>query len=88
MREALENSNGLLEELAVIGEWGESARDQIAENNAALSAPPRNCDRFANLHDAWLAWQSYCADNMGTETMKFHVWLYSTAEKGEIDGSK
>lgn len=44
MREALENSNGLLEELAVIGEWGESAREQIAENNAALSAPPRNCD--------------------------------------------
>ena len=44
MREALENSNGLLEELAVIGEWGESAREQIAENNAALAAPPRNCD--------------------------------------------
>ena len=44
MREALENSNGLLEELAAIGEWGESAREQIAENHAALSAPPRNCD--------------------------------------------
>lgn len=44
MREALENSNGLLEELAAIGEWGESAREQIAENNTALSAPPRQCD--------------------------------------------
>lgn len=55
---------------------------------AALAAPPRNCDMFANLHDAWLAWQSYCADNIGTKTMKFHVWLYSTAEKGETDGSK
>ena len=44
MREALENSNGLLEELAAIGEWGESAQEQIAENNAAISAPPRNCD--------------------------------------------
>lgn len=45
-REALENSNGLLEELALIGEWSESAREQIAENNAALSAPARNCDRY------------------------------------------
>jgi len=45
LREALENSNGLLEELAAIGEWGESAREQIAENNAALAEPARNCDR-------------------------------------------
>ena len=44
MREALENSNGLLEELALIGEWSESAKEQIAENSAALAAPPRNCD--------------------------------------------
>lgn len=51
MREALENSNGLLEELAMIGEWGESAREQIAENNASLAAPPRNCD----LCKDWLA---------------------------------
>lgn len=42
MREALENSNGLLEELAAMGEWGESAREQIAENNAALAEPVRN----------------------------------------------
>ena len=44
MLKALENSNGLLEELALIGEWSESAKEQIAENNAALAAPPRNCD--------------------------------------------
>lgn len=44
MREALENSNGLLEELARIGEWGESARGQIAENKKALEVPLRNCD--------------------------------------------
>lgn len=44
LREALENSNGLLEELALLGEWGESARAQIAENKAALSEPLRNCD--------------------------------------------
>lgn len=44
VREALANSNGLLEELALIGEWGESAQEQIAENNAALAKPPRACD--------------------------------------------
>lgn len=42
LREALENSNGLLEELALLGEWGESARAQIAENRAALAEPVRN----------------------------------------------
>lgn len=47
MREALENSNGLLEELALAGEWAESAREQIAENKSTLSAPPRNCDKFS-----------------------------------------
>lgn len=46
MREALENSNGLLEELALIGEWSESANEQIAENKTALAAPPRNCDVY------------------------------------------
>jgi hypothetical protein len=43
-REVLENSNGLLEELALMGEWGESAREQIAENKHALAEPLRNCD--------------------------------------------
>ena len=44
MREALENSIGLLEELVLIGEWGESAKEQIVENRTALAAPLRNCD--------------------------------------------
>jgi hypothetical protein len=52
MREALEDSNGLLEELSRIGEWYESANGQIKENNYALSAPARNCDRFENYEDA------------------------------------
>ena len=58
LREALENSNGLLEELTAIGEWGESAREQIAENNAALSAPARNCDIYKNKKDAEAAFIS------------------------------
>ena len=68
MREALENSNGLLEELALIGEWGESANGQIAENKATLAEPPRNCDRFNNIKEAKAAYCNevekipYCGD--------------------------
>ena len=43
----------------------------------ALSTPARNCDKYANLHDAWLAWQNDCAKDM-QQQMKFHVWLYAT----------
>ena len=62
MREALENSNGLLEELAAIGEWGESAREQIAENNAAISAPPRNCD-VGTPEEQAKRMDAYCASH-------------------------
>ena len=49
---------------------------------AALAAPVRNCDRFTNLHDAWLAWQAHCAEHMEDPTMKkFQVWLYDTAKE-------
>lgn len=52
----------------------------------ALAAPARNCDRFTSLHDAWLAWQAYCAEHMGDATvMKFHVWLYDTAGEKRSD---
>lgn len=100
MREALENSNGLLEELAVIGEWGESAREQIAENNASLSAPPRNCDRFntgnpmKDAEDAYGAWQRYCDDPTMPPSCKvesaFKNWLFApaTEQEGDTDGSK
>lgn len=67
MREALENSNGLLEELATIGEWGESAREQIAENNAALSAPPRNCDVGTAEEQAERLFRRYGDTTIGAE---------------------
>ena len=56
---ALENSNGLLEELALIGEWSESAKEQIAENNAALAAPARNCD-VGSVEEQMYRLRSYC----------------------------
>lgn len=42
MRAALLDSNGLLREIR--GEWSDATAGQIADNNAALAAPPRNCD--------------------------------------------
>ena len=44
LREAIEDSNGLLEELAILGEWEGAAKEQIAANRAALAEPPRNCN--------------------------------------------
>jgi hypothetical protein len=88
MREALENSNGLIEELVLLGEWHESAREQIEENYAALYAPPRNCDvgtvdeqeerfhAFCNRHTNEDA--QHCNDcpinNMQTEADCALVW--------------
>ena len=91
MREALENSNGLLEELAMIGEWGESAREQIAENNASLSAPVRNCDRFETEYKAHSAFCAEpCKHPCGNCTVTnvemahdcFIHWLFAPAEGG------
>ena len=59
LREALENSNGLLEELALMGEWSESAREQIAENKAAIAKPLRNCDVFASESEMKSAFIDY-----------------------------
>ena len=66
LREALENSNGLLEELANIGEWGESAKEQIAENNAALSKPIRNCD-VGTTEEQSARFDKFCHANINTE---------------------
>lgn len=43
MREALEDSQSLLESFSY-GEYGAQVREQMRDNRAALSAPPRNCD--------------------------------------------
>ena len=97
MREALENSNGLLEELAAIGEWGESAREQIAENNAALAAPARNCDIARDwIRDLYAHFQPPASikREMPPEwvdsVMAFCRWLVAHATKleGGSDGSK
>ena len=84
MREALENSNGLLEELALIGEWSESAREQIAENNAALSSPARNCDLPEVMKDPLGTWRRDFRnwDEFGKPKKSHAEWLLAEA-KGE-----
>ena len=86
MREALENSNGLLEELTAIGDWGESAREQIAENNAALSAPARNCDRFADAPSAYadfiVPWKLEGHFDDVPTLQDFSNWLFAPAQEG------
>lgn len=66
--------------LDLTGEQEEKWSRMMEIGSRALAVPARNCDVFADLHDAWLAWQAYCAEHMGAPVMKFHVWLYAKAE--------
>jgi hypothetical protein len=89
LREALENSNGLIEELAPFGEWYESAWEQIKENNAALSAPPRNCDKCLTPKDAMLAhleevYEGEKVEFGDYEWCEFVKWLFAET-KGETN---
>jgi hypothetical protein len=53
-----------------IAELGRVAR-------AALSAPPRNCDRFATAEEAYAAWQKH------KSLTAICDWLFATAEGGK-----
>lgn len=49
----------------------------------ALSAPPRNCDRFSNIREASIAFNNECpVDRDNIRTMTFNEWLFAEA-KGE-----
>lgn len=45
--------------------------------NAALSAPARNCDRFATEREAWDFYLTHTPDN-GNIIDGFSAWLYAT----------
>ena len=69
--------------------------------NAALSTPPRNCDRFnsgdatKDAADAYDEWQRHCDCSLMPPSCKvesaFRQWLFAKAKsetKGETNGSK
>lgn len=62
---------------------------------AALSSPPRNCDRFATAEDAYKAFSSYCFNRPsegkcvgcpivgeGGKSNCFGAWLMAAAQEG------
>jgi len=84
MREAME----WLRE--IIGDWNASdapiqycqycnALDNI---DAALSEPPRNCDRYANVHDAAIAFSKLRNVPHPCPDFTFSTWLMDKAEGG------
>ena len=55
---------------------------------AALSAPPRNCDLYKTLDDARNAFfVDYVPDETSSSAAAFATWLFDEA-KGDTDGSK
>lgn len=70
MREALEWCRGFMHNTA----------DDIERIDAALSTPPRNCDRYPTLAIALEAWRDIDPREAGT----FDDWLFAEA-KGEND---
>ena len=55
----------------------------IRDNDAALAAPARNCDRFSDPFEATRAWNDYCVQvaERGGKILGWAEWLFATAEK-------
>ena len=90
MREALNAIKDTLDEWrlngGMMGYWQYSELFGIAD--AALSAPPRNCDRFATLDDARNTFfADYVPDETRSSATAFAIWLFDKA-KGEADEQK
>jgi hypothetical protein len=63
----------------------EAVIDMEFELNAALSVPPRNCDRFATAEEARQAWLDDAGnwDEFGSPKLELHEWLYAPATEKE-----
>ena len=72
MREALTRCATLAEYCA------QDIRAEVSQvARAALSAPARNCDRFATREAAFEAWLET------SQSLRFTVWLFAPAEGGK-----
>ena len=91
LREALEMLRELLGDLLRLGdaEYHDDFSNFCDIIDAALSAPPRNCDRFATVDEARKAHEEYRGDyimrasNKFDFPMKFEAWLLATATEKE-----
>lgn len=89
MRDALVQISGIAEAHFAGGAPNPYTISDIA--NAALSAPPRNCDRFSSVKEAAMAFAAEVRDKPHPcPDFTFSAWLYApaTEQKGETDGSK
>lgn len=85
MREALKTVKRYLDGYTV------NVLEMRSQVDAALSAPPRNCDRFKDALDAWDAYDawvdSYRAQGK-TEPFNEFGWLFALAETEKEGGAK
>ena len=88
MREALEKITALLGE-CYNGELYEKADEAIAVADAALAAPPRNCDKYKTPEESIRMFESYIREswklgfiNPFTEVVK---WLFEPAAERKGD---
>ena len=90
MREALVKSDAAFSRISqsdwfIDANFSETKEVMDAGNaiEEALSAPPRNCDRFSNANEALEAFEKETGETM----IEFIRWLFAEA-KGVTDGSK
>ena len=70
------------------GNYKEFIKRTIKIAESVLSAPPRNCDRFATLDDARNTFfADYVPDETRSSATAFAIWLFDKA-KGEADEQK
>lgn len=85
MREALEAARAALSSYADGGDEDNAETNAVlAEIDAALAAPTRNCDRFADSHDAIEAFENeidYLKEG-GADYGDLAAWLFSRAKGG------
>ena len=86
LREALKAIVGLCAGLMPTWDGAVGRIKDIAD--AALSAPPRNCDRFKTAAEAIDAYQDLTGDQLATDSgmkewVEFAVWLFAPATEKE-----